>query len=46
MTNLPLPKDSDATEAYMEHLELLADGIQRCLFVAGQRDAEVMTMYS
>ena len=27
-------------------LELLAEGIPRALFVAGQRDAEVITMYS
>ena len=46
MTNLPLPKETDETASYMEHLEMLAEGIQRCLFVAGQRDAEVITMYS
>ena len=46
MTNLPLPKEADAPADYMEHLELLMSGIPRALLVAGQRDAEVITMYS
>ena len=48
MTNLPLPKGEgdEAADVYMNHLELLASGIPRAIFVAGQRDAEVITMYS
>jgi len=46
MTNLPLPKEEGTAQAYMEHLELLMAGIPRALLVAGQRDAEVITMYS
>ena len=46
MTNLPLPKETDETSAYMQHLEELTTGIPRVLLVAGQRDGEVITMYS
>jgi hypothetical protein len=46
MTNLPLPSRHVGAEGYMEHLELLMEGIPRALLVAGQRDAEVITMYS
>lgn len=46
-TNLPLPRAADEPTAYMEHLELLiTPEIPRALLVAGQRDAEVITMYS
>jgi len=46
MTNLPLPKITDGTADYMEHLEMLTMGCKRVLLIAGQRDAEVITMYS
>ena len=41
MTNLPLPKYTDGTAEYMEHLELLTEDCPRVLLIAGQRDAEV-----
>ena len=44
--HLFITQDSDVTTSYMEHLELLTEGIPRVLLVAGQRDAEVITMYS
>jgi len=44
MTNLPLPKETDDPSMYMEHLEVLMRNIPRALLVAGQRDAEVITM--
>lgn len=46
MTNLPLPKFTDGTAEYMEHLEMLTEDCPRVLLIAGQRDAEVITMYS
>ena len=46
MTNLPVPKDEDPTEGYMEHLAVLMTNIPRALLVAGQKDADVITMYS
>ena len=44
----PLPKGEgdEAADVYMNYLELLASGIPRAIFVVGQRDAEVITMYS
>ena len=46
MTNLPVPKDEDTTDEYMEHLAVLMNNIPRALLVAGQKDADVITMYS
>mmetsp|Transcript_6967 Transcript_6967/g.11707 ORF Transcript_6967/g.11707 Transcript_6967/m.11707 type:complete len:1007 (-) Transcript_6967:338-3358(-) len=46
MTNLPVPRKEESTEDYMRHLEALMDGIKRGLLVAGQRDADVITMFS
>ena len=47
MTNLPVPRDEDqTTQAYMEHLAVLMNNIPRALLVAGQKDADVITMYS
>ena len=39
----PSPK---STQAYMEHLAVLMNNIPRALLVAGQKDADVITMYS
>ena len=41
-----MPRDEDRTLPYMEHLALLMEGIPRALLVAGQKDADVITMYS
>ena len=46
MTNLPLPQLAQSTDAYMTHLEELVHGIERVMLVAGQKDADVITMYS
>ena len=47
MTNLPVPRDEEqTTQAYMEHLAVLMNNIPRALLVAGQKDADVITMYS
>jgi len=46
MTNLPLPKVGASIEDYMEHLDAMMDCIPRALLVAGQKDADVITMYS
>ena len=46
MTNLPVPKDEDPVDSYMEHLAVLMNNIPRALLVAGQKDADVITMYS
>ena len=37
---------TQGTADYMEHLEMLTMGCKRVLLIAGQRDAEVITMYS
>ena len=46
MTNLPLPEVTQSTFDYMSHLDSLVQGIQRVMLVAGQKDADVITMYS
>jgi len=49
LCNLPLPFEGEAEtkpEEYMEHLEVMMAGIPRALLVAGQKDADVITMYS
>ena len=46
MTNLPLPRDADSPQEYMAHLDALVADVPRVLLVAGQKDADVVTMYS
>ena len=46
MTNLPLPEVATSTFDYMRHLDSLVQGIPRVMLVAGQKDADVITMYS
>jgi len=46
LCNLPLPSEKRSTKDYMAHLEALMAGIPRALLVAGQKDADVITMYS
>ena len=40
------PQVGASVEDYMEHLDAMMDGIPRALLVAGQKDADVITMYS
>jgi len=46
LCNLPLPSEDKTAETYMEHLEVMMADIPRALLVAGQKDADVITMYS
>ena len=46
LCNLPLPSENRTAETYMEHLDAMMANLPRALLVAGQKDADVITMYS
>jgi len=48
MTNLPPPvlHDEYTPKLYMEQVDTLIEDLPLCLLVAGQRNADVVTMYS
>ena len=48
MTNLPPPVLHDwfPPRLYMEQVDTLVEELPLCLLVAGQRNADVVTMYS
>ena len=48
MTNLPMPElhKNHVPELYMEQVDALTSNIALCLLVIGQRNADVVTMYS
>ena len=48
MTNLPMPtiESGQTPAAYMRIIDALTEDIPLCILVAGQKDANVVTMYS
>ena len=46
MTNLPLPSEAQTPTNYMQQVDTLMESLPLCMLIMGQKNSDVVTMYS
>ena len=46
MTNLPLPSEAQTPTNYMHQVDTLMESLPLCMLIMGQKNSDVVTMYS
>jgi hypothetical protein len=46
MTNLPMPGEAQSPANYMQQVTTLVDSLPLCMLIMGQKNSDVVTMYS
>lgn len=46
MTNLPMPGEAQSPANYMKQVDTLVDSLPLCMLIMGQKNSDVVTMYS
>ena len=46
MTNLPMPGESQSPVNYMQQVDTLVESLPLCMLIMGQKNSDVVTMYS
>jgi len=46
MTNLPMPGEEQSPANYMKQVDTLVDSLPLCMLIMGQKNSDVVTMYS
>jgi len=46
MTNLPMPSEAQTATSYMHQVDTLMESLPLCMLIMGQKNSDVVTMYS